>query len=194
MAVIIQKIVGRSRDNRFYPDFSGVARSHNFYPTAPQKSEDGVSALSRVRSVAVKGATACTLARRCTSSKQACRDRHSAPIMTPEPISTQIAPSARRASSRPLRGSSVREAMALECSDGGSFAFDSCLTTRRRLQRSVAINKDVSSHRSARVRITQVFWGETALFADIFFIAHRVRVTTQPLRLCAGISPAIPRR
>jgi CheY-like chemotaxis protein len=46
MAVIIQKIVGQHRGNRFYPDFSGVARSHNFYPTAPQKAEDGIAAVA----------------------------------------------------------------------------------------------------------------------------------------------------
>lgn len=42
MAVIIQKIVGANHGNRFYPDFSGVAKSHNFYPIAPQKSADGI--------------------------------------------------------------------------------------------------------------------------------------------------------
>jgi CheY-like chemotaxis protein len=44
MAVIIQRIVGQTHGNRFYPDFSGVARSHNFYPTPPLKSADGVVA------------------------------------------------------------------------------------------------------------------------------------------------------
>jgi CheY-like chemotaxis protein len=42
MAVIIQKMVGSAHDNRFYPDFSGVAKSYNFYPIKPQKSEDGI--------------------------------------------------------------------------------------------------------------------------------------------------------
>ncbi|MFQ5631399.1 MAG: PEP/pyruvate-binding domain-containing protein, partial [bacterium] len=42
MAVIIQKMVGFSRGNRYYPDFSGVAKSHNFYPIGPQKSTDGI--------------------------------------------------------------------------------------------------------------------------------------------------------
>ena len=32
MAVIIQKMVGTAHKNRFYPDFSGVAKSYNFYP------------------------------------------------------------------------------------------------------------------------------------------------------------------
>ena len=43
MAVILQKIVGSKHGDRFYPTFSGVARSHNFYPTEPLKSEDGIS-------------------------------------------------------------------------------------------------------------------------------------------------------
>ena len=42
MAIIIQKMVGIAHENRFYPDFSGVARSHNFYPVAPQKASDGI--------------------------------------------------------------------------------------------------------------------------------------------------------
>ncbi len=43
MAVIIQELVGEFRGDRFYPSFSGVAQSHNFYPVGPQKSEDGVA-------------------------------------------------------------------------------------------------------------------------------------------------------
>lgn len=42
MAVIIQKLSGRKHGRRFYPDISGVARSHNFYPIAPMKPEDGI--------------------------------------------------------------------------------------------------------------------------------------------------------
>lgn len=42
MAVIIQRMVGNTHHNRFYPDFSGVAKSYNFYPIAPQKSTDGI--------------------------------------------------------------------------------------------------------------------------------------------------------
>ena len=41
MAVIIQKMIGVTRDKKFYPDFSGVAKSYNFYPLPPQKSSDG---------------------------------------------------------------------------------------------------------------------------------------------------------
>ncbi|MBI3586409.1 MAG: histidine kinase [Ignavibacteriales bacterium] len=42
MAVIIQKMVGSQHENRFYPDFSGVAKSYNFYPIAPQTASDGI--------------------------------------------------------------------------------------------------------------------------------------------------------
>jgi CheY-like chemotaxis protein len=42
MAVIIQKLVGSLHENRFYPDFAGVAKSYNFYPVGEQKSNDGI--------------------------------------------------------------------------------------------------------------------------------------------------------
>ena len=42
MAVIIQKMVGSKHENRYYPNFSGVAKSYNFYPLSPQKSTDGI--------------------------------------------------------------------------------------------------------------------------------------------------------
>lgn len=46
MAVIIQPVVGRLRNERFYPSFSGVAESYNFYPIGPQRPEDGVALLA----------------------------------------------------------------------------------------------------------------------------------------------------
>lgn len=42
MAVIIQEVVGLKHNFRFYPNFSGVARSYNFYPTGRAKPENGV--------------------------------------------------------------------------------------------------------------------------------------------------------
>lgn len=42
MAVIIQKMVGYAHKNRFYPDFSGVAKTYNFYPLPPMVAKDGV--------------------------------------------------------------------------------------------------------------------------------------------------------
>ncbi|HSQ60010.1 MAG TPA: PEP/pyruvate-binding domain-containing protein [Acidobacteriota bacterium] len=46
MAVAIQKVVGANHEDRFYPDFSGVARSFNYYPTPPLTTEDGVAAVA----------------------------------------------------------------------------------------------------------------------------------------------------
>src|SRR3990172_8617898 len=42
MAVIIQRMVGQQHENRFYPHFSGVAKSYNFYPLPPQTPADGI--------------------------------------------------------------------------------------------------------------------------------------------------------
>ena len=44
MAVILQQVVGGRHGERFYPDFSGVVRSRNFYPVPPMASEDGIAA------------------------------------------------------------------------------------------------------------------------------------------------------
>ena len=43
MAVLIQRLVGTRRGDRFYPTFSGVASSYNFYPFGDMKPEDGVA-------------------------------------------------------------------------------------------------------------------------------------------------------
>lgn len=42
MAVIVQRMVGAPRNGRYYPDFSGVGKSFNFYPVPPQKPADGI--------------------------------------------------------------------------------------------------------------------------------------------------------
>jgi hypothetical protein len=42
MAVIIQEVVGRRYNERFYPHISGVARSHNFYPMGPAAQKEGI--------------------------------------------------------------------------------------------------------------------------------------------------------
>ncbi|PYQ49902.1 MAG: histidine kinase [Acidobacteria bacterium] len=46
MAVIVQRVLGARHGDRFYPDFAGVARSYNFYPTPPLSSRDGVAAVA----------------------------------------------------------------------------------------------------------------------------------------------------
>jgi len=46
MAVVLQQVIGAAHGERFYPDFSGVVRSLNFYPTPPMRSEDGIAAVA----------------------------------------------------------------------------------------------------------------------------------------------------
>ena len=41
MGVILQEVVGKAYDTRFYPTFSGVARSINYYPIDNEKAEEG---------------------------------------------------------------------------------------------------------------------------------------------------------
>lgn len=43
MAVVLQEICGNSYGNRYYPSFSGVARSLNYYPIGNEKPEDGIA-------------------------------------------------------------------------------------------------------------------------------------------------------
>jgi CheY-like chemotaxis protein len=46
MAVMIQELVGTAHGTRFYPDFSGVVRSRNFYPAQPMQPNDGIAAVA----------------------------------------------------------------------------------------------------------------------------------------------------
>jgi CheY-like chemotaxis protein len=59
MAVALQPIVGSARGRRFYPDFAGVARSYNYYPIAPMRSEDGIAAVALGLGETVVGGEAC---------------------------------------------------------------------------------------------------------------------------------------
>ena len=43
MAIIIQELVGKEHNGRFYPTLSGIARSYNFYPISHQTAEDGIA-------------------------------------------------------------------------------------------------------------------------------------------------------
>lgn len=43
MAVIIQEVVGKEVDGYYYPSFSGVGRSLNYYPINDEQPEDGVA-------------------------------------------------------------------------------------------------------------------------------------------------------
>jgi CheY-like chemotaxis protein len=46
MAVVIQKLVGGRHGHYLYPDFAGVGRSYNYYPTPPLESEEGIVAVA----------------------------------------------------------------------------------------------------------------------------------------------------
>jgi hypothetical protein len=46
MGIIMQEVCGTSYNDRFYPTLSGVARSINFYPVEPEKSEDGIAVIA----------------------------------------------------------------------------------------------------------------------------------------------------
>ena len=46
MAVIIQEVVGEDHDGLYFPSFSGVGRSLNYYPLGDEKPEDGVAEIA----------------------------------------------------------------------------------------------------------------------------------------------------
>ena len=59
MAVMIQEVVGSTHGQRYYPDFSGVVRSRNFYPMEPQTPKDGFAAVALGMGRAVVGGGKC---------------------------------------------------------------------------------------------------------------------------------------
>lgn len=42
MAIVLQEICGNAYEDRYYPSFSGVARSLNYYPIGAEKPEEGI--------------------------------------------------------------------------------------------------------------------------------------------------------
>ncbi len=46
MAVILQEVVGKDVDGYYFPSFSGVGRSLNYYPLNDEKPEDGVAEIA----------------------------------------------------------------------------------------------------------------------------------------------------
>ncbi|MCA9250992.1 MAG: hypothetical protein KDA54_07645 [Phycisphaerales bacterium] len=46
MAVILQELVGSNHEHRFYPTFSGVARSYNFYPQGNVTASEGIASVA----------------------------------------------------------------------------------------------------------------------------------------------------
>ena len=53
MAVIIQECVGEQFDGYYYPHFSGVGQSYNFYPTSYLKNSDGIVSLAAGLGIAI---------------------------------------------------------------------------------------------------------------------------------------------
>ncbi len=41
MAIVLQEVVGQKHGNYFYPHISGTAQSHNYYPYAHMKPDEG---------------------------------------------------------------------------------------------------------------------------------------------------------
>ncbi len=46
MGVVIQEVVGRAHNDRFYPNISGVAMSYNYYPIGYQKADEGLAVVA----------------------------------------------------------------------------------------------------------------------------------------------------
>ena len=46
MAVILQEVVGKQYDDKYYPNISGVLRSINYYPIGDETSEEGIASLA----------------------------------------------------------------------------------------------------------------------------------------------------
>jgi len=46
MAIVLQEVVGQNYGDRFYPVFSGVTRSLNYYPIGNEKPEDGFASVA----------------------------------------------------------------------------------------------------------------------------------------------------
>jgi len=46
MGIVLQEVCGSTYGNMYYPTISGIARSINFYPIAPEKPEDGIAKIA----------------------------------------------------------------------------------------------------------------------------------------------------
>lgn len=46
MGIVIQEVCGSTYGKMYYPTISGIARSINFYPLAPEKPEDGIAKIA----------------------------------------------------------------------------------------------------------------------------------------------------
>lgn len=55
MAIVLQEVIGNDYKGRYYPTFSGVAQSYNFYPVSHQTYEDGIASVAVGLGIAVVG-------------------------------------------------------------------------------------------------------------------------------------------
>lgn len=55
MAIVIQEVVGKNYNGKFYPNISGVAQSYNYYPFSYMKPDDGFSVMAVGLGMAVVG-------------------------------------------------------------------------------------------------------------------------------------------
>lgn len=55
MAIVIQEVVGRNYNGKFYPNISGVAQSYNYYPFSYMKPDDGFAVMAIGLGMAVVG-------------------------------------------------------------------------------------------------------------------------------------------
>lgn len=59
MAVVIQPLIGKKHNQRFYPTVAGVARSFNFYPVGPMEPNEGIAAAALGLGKTVAGGEKC---------------------------------------------------------------------------------------------------------------------------------------
>jgi hypothetical protein len=59
MAVVIQRMVGDTHGDAFYPGIAGVARSFNFYPLEGMREEDGIASVALGLGATVMGGGKC---------------------------------------------------------------------------------------------------------------------------------------
>lgn len=55
MAIVIQEVVGKNYNGKFYPNISGVAQSYNYYPFSYMKPDDGFAVMGVGLGMAVVG-------------------------------------------------------------------------------------------------------------------------------------------
>jgi len=59
MAIVVQKMAGRARGDRYYPDLAGVAQSYHAYAVEPLRASDGVASVALGLGTAVVDGETC---------------------------------------------------------------------------------------------------------------------------------------